>query len=164
MPVTLDILMVTDPRTGLRAITPARETFAAVAVAGLTVATVLRCFAGRPGGAVGAILTIMALAIVSRYRVSWDHDGIVYQTPVFRWRRRWDELDSYSISPDCPVGSIRRPSSGLFGLVPGFSLRLHGRGADLRIGLMPFSRSDIRHLTDRVGKDLTLRGEAALVS
>ena len=156
--------MVTDPRTGVRAIIPAREAFAAVAIAGLSVATILRCVAGRPGGFAGEILTLMALAILSRYRVSWDQSGIVYQTPVFRWCRLWSELDSYSIHPECPAGSMRRQRKNVFGFVPRLSLNLHGRGAGLQIGLMPFSSNDIRHLTDRVSTDLALREEVALFS
>lgn len=156
--------MVTDQRTGVRAIIPAHETFAAVAIAGLTVATVLRCFAGRPGGIGGAILTLMALAVLSRFRISWDQNGISYQTPVYCWRKRWNELDSYSIYPECPTGSIRSPRNSRLGIAPRLSLRLHGRGAGLEISLRPFSSNDIRHLTDRVSKDLPLREEAAVVS
>lgn len=156
--------MVTDPRTGVRSITPARETFAVVAIAGLSVATILRGIAGRPGGIAGAIVTLMALAILSRYRVSWDQGGIAYQTPVFRWRRLWSELDSYSFHPEFPASAIGRQRNSLFGFTPHLFLRLHGRRTGLQVRLTLFSSNDIRHLADRVGKDLILRGAAALVS
>lgn len=156
--------MVTDQRTGVRAILPARETFAAVAIAGLTVATALRLVAGRPGGVAGVILTLMAVAVLSRYRVSWDQRGIDYQTPVLRRRMRWSELESYSIHPESRLGLMEAPRTSQFGIAPRVCLRLHGRGAGLRIGLRPFSSNDIRHLTDRVSKDLVLREGAALVS
>lgn len=156
--------MVTDQRTGVRAITPARETFAAVAIAGLSVATVLRFFAGRPGGIGGAILTFMAVAILSRYKVSWYQNGITYQTPVYCRSKRWNDLNSYSIHPERPADSARRSRNGEFSFAPRLFLRLHGRDAGVKIGLRPFSRNDIRHLTDRISKDLPLRDETGVAS
>jgi hypothetical protein len=151
--------MVTDQRTGLRTIRAARETFAAVALTGLTVATVFRCAAGRLGAFAGIILTVMAIAILSRYRVSWDADSVSVQTPFSLRRRIWTEISAYTLDPQ------RRSASGFDGPAPrrrfGFldpcRLSLYCRGGEIIVNLKPYSLQDIRHLQDRVGTEVPLR-------
>ena len=158
--------MITDPRTGMRSIRPARETFAAVALTGLTLGTVLRCVDGQPGGVTGAILTLIAVAAVSRYRVSWDEKGICYRTPFSCRYRRWADCSAFSLEPEergqsaLAVGS--RGHGGLAWLQP-CRLRLHNRRSGVAINLKPYSWQDIRHLTDRVNRDLPQRERAAVM-
>jgi hypothetical protein len=158
--------MTTDPRSGMRSIRPARETFAAVALTGLTLGTVLRCVDGQTGGVAGAILTLIAVAVVSRYRVSWDEEGICCRTP-FSWRyRRWAECSAYSLEPEqrdqsTMAGSSRNAGFGPRWLEP-CRMRLHWRGWGMAINLKPYSWQDIRHLTDRVSHEIPLRERAAV--
>lgn len=156
--------MITDQRSGLRSIRAARETFASVALVTLMVGTVLRCIVGQPGGIAGAILTLIALAIVSRYRVSWDKEGIVYQNPFWSRQKPWTEFSAYSIEPQYTgianvhtAGQRRRPSP----IYRGGCLRLYGRRNGLTISLKPFSCQDIRHLTDAVSTELPVHETAA---
>lgn len=107
--------MFTNPRTGMRTIRAARETFAAVAFAGLTVATVLRCIDGRAGAIAGVILTVMALGVLSRYRVSWDETSIVCQTAFSSRRRSWADFSGAQRGTRAP-GPVRFRSA--FGAGP----------------------------------------------
>lgn len=157
--------MVTDPRTGVRFIRPARETFAAVALTGLTLATVLRGIDGRRGGLAGVVLTLLAVAVLSRYRVSWDEEGICSQTAFSERRRRWTELSAYSLEPEQAdslqvAGANRNANPGW--LQP-CRAHLHGRGSDISINLKPYSWQDIRHLTNRVSHEIPLRERAAVM-
>jgi hypothetical protein len=157
--------MVTDPRTGMRTIRPARETFAAVALTGLTLGTLLRGIYGRPGGLVGVILTLLALAVLSRYRISWDEDGICCRTPFSCRRRHWTELAAYSVEPEerelpAVAGAGNRND---FGWLQPCRLRLHGRGWRMAINLKPYSWQDIRHLTQRVSRDVPQHERAAVM-
>ena len=161
--------MITDPRTGMRTIRPARETFAAVALTGLTLGTVMRCVDGQRGGVAGAILTLIAVAVVSRYRVSWDEEVICYRTTFSSRYRRWAECSAYSLEPErrdrstMAAGSRGRgPGSGLAWLQP-CRLRLHNRRLGVAINLKPYSWQDIRHLTDRVSRDVPQRERAAVM-
>jgi hypothetical protein len=151
--------MFTDQRTGMRSIRAARETFAAVALVGLTVATVLRVIGGRPGAFAGVILTLIALAVLSRYRVSWDAEGIVSQTPFSSRRRNWADVSAYSIEPvrRDEYGSDAGQARRTFGLLDPCRLRLHARSGELAINLKPYSWQDIRHVHDRVSRELPLR-------
>jgi hypothetical protein len=158
-------IMITDQRTGTRSIAPARETFAAVALISLTLGTVLRCVDGRAGGAAGALLTIVALALVSRFRVSWDRLGIHYQTPLWSTRKRWTELFAYTIEPrhtDAfsagPDGPPRRSSKSQ----QGCRLLLRGDSSALNISLRLYSYQDIRHLTDAVSTELPAHESSSL--
>lgn len=151
--------MITDPRTGKRSIRAARETFAAVALLSLTAGTVLRAVEGRPGGFAGALLTLMALAVVSRYRVSWDQDGISHQTPFGCRRRSWSEFSGYRVEPERQEGTARPASRPA--LAGRCRLRLYGRRSRLTIGLAPYCWQDIRHLTDRVSTELPERESRA---
>lgn len=160
--------MFTHPRTGVRSIRPARETFAAVALIGLTLATGLRGLDGRPGGVAGAILTLLALAVLSRYRVAWDEDGLTYQTPFSCRHRRWAELSAYTLEPRererSAAADAPRPR-GLTALLQPCRLRLHGRRSEISINLKPYSWQDIRHVTDRVSHEIPLcEPEAVAVS
>lgn len=162
--IFLELPMITDQRTGMRSIRAARETFASVALVTLMIGTVLRCIEGQPGGVAGAILTLIALAIVSRYRVSWDKEGIVYQNPFWSRQKPWTELSAYSIEPQYTgvanmraAGHRHRPSA----IYRGSRLRLHGRRNGLTISLKPFSYQDIRHLTDAVSTELPAHETAA---
>lgn len=159
--------MVTDQCTGRRSIQPARETYAVVAFVSLSVATVLRCVYDLPGAAAGVLLTLVALAFLSRFRVSWDKDGIACHNPFWTTRKRWSELSAFSIEPlaaDVPVAEFggRRRSPMVF---QGSRLLLHGAHRSLTIGLLPYSWQDTRHLVDAVTRELPVReNAAALVS
>jgi hypothetical protein len=158
--------MITDQRTGMRSIRPARETFAAVALTGLTLGTVLRCLDGRPGGVAGVIFTIIILAVLSRYRVSWDANGICYQTPFSCRRKLWTEFSAYSIEPesrDRAGMTSRGTRRRTFDMLQPCRLRLYGRGAALTISLKPYSWQDIRHLTDRINTDVPLHERHAVL-
>jgi len=159
--------MITDPRTGMRSIGAARESFAAVAVICMLFATVLRCLDGRSGAVAGAIVTLMGLAVLSRYRVSWDEDGISYQTPFSVRRRMWTEFSEYRMEPEMrDKGAMRMPDAGRGGISRTvlWRLRLRGRDTDLDIALGIYSLQDIRHLTDRVSTEVPLaETQSALV-
>lgn len=146
--------MVTDPRTGVRSIRAARETYAAVAVSTLVFATILRCIEGRPGGIVGAFLTLLAVAVVSRYRISWDREGITCQTPFRHARKIWSELSAYSIEPRAAAEAVRNTRLGLPSLLHGFRLRLYGGNSPCAINLLPYSFQDMQHLRDAVSAEL----------
>jgi hypothetical protein len=148
--------MFTNPRTGMRTIRAARETFAAVAFAGLTVATVLRCIDGRAGAIAGVILTVMALGVLSRYRVSWDETSIVCQTAFSSRRRSWADFSAHSVEPEHRdlYGFDLRSAQARFRLLEPCRLRLHGRRGGLAVNLKPYSWQDIRHLQDRVSREV----------
>lgn len=160
--------MTTDQRTGTRSIAPARETFAAVAIVSLVAATVLRGLDGRAGGVAGVIMTLAALAVVSRFRISWDRQGICWQNPLWSRRKNWTELSAYEVEPrhtDAfhvgPVGQSRRSPMRN----QGFSLRLLSDDGVMTIGLRLYCLQDIRHLTDAVSTELPVHENAsALVS
>jgi hypothetical protein len=158
-------IMVTDPRTGMRSIRPARETLAAVALTGLTFGTVLRGLYGQPGGVAGAIVALVAVAMLSRYKVSWDQQGVSYRTPFSCRRRRWVECSAYSLEPQQRDRSAMAAAGGspLPRWFQPCRLRIHrSRSASLSINLKPYSWQDIRHLTDRVGHEVRLREGAAV--
>ena len=153
--------MLTDPRTGMRSIKAARETLAAVALISLTFATLLRAIFERPGGIAGAILALMAVAVVSRYRVSWDEQGIYYQTLFTCRRHLWSEVSAYSIDPQPHDSFGRQPrQTGLH------LCRLHLYGSDSRmtISLQLYCWSDIRHLTDRIGAEVPVRDRVPVLA
>lgn len=160
--------MITDQRTGTRSITPAGGSFGAVALISVSFGTLLRCIDGRAGGLAGVIMTLAALAVVSRYRISWDRQGIRYQNPLWARRKRWTELIAYEIEPrhtDAfnagPVGPSRRAPVRN----QRFLLRLLGDRGAMTIGLRLYSYQDIRHLTDAVSTELPVHENAsALVS
>ena len=160
--------MTTDPRTGMRSIRAAGETYATVAVLFMLLATVLRVMNGRPGAFAGAGLMLLALAVLSRYRISWDQEGISYQTPFSFRHRSWSDFSEYRIEPD-PRGkgeiTIRAAGPGGLGRSGGWRLRLLGRTTKLTIGLALYRVQDVRHLMDRVSTEVSLaETEGALVS
>lgn len=148
----------------MRSIGPARETFAAVALTGLTVATLLRCIDGRTGAFAGVVLTTLALAVLSRYRVSWDREGICYQTPFSVKRRRWTDLTAYSLHPHYTSGALYAPAGKRkASFAQGCRMHLHAPSRNLTIGLRPYSWQDIRILSDAVSTELPLRETTAVL-
>ena len=160
--------MTTDPCTGMRSIRPAGETYATVAVLFMLLATVLRVVNGRPGAFAGTGLMLLAFAVLSRYRISWDREGILYQTPFSFRRRSWSEFSEYRVEPD-PRGkgemTMQSAGPGVLGRSAGWRLRLLGRTTKLTIGLAIYPVQDVRHLIDRVNTEVPLaETEGALVS
>ncbi|HEY3704540.1 MAG TPA: hypothetical protein VGL22_05725 [Terracidiphilus sp.] len=149
----------------MRSIRAARETFAAVALTGLTVATAFRCVAGIPGAIGGVILTVMALAILSRFRVCWDDESVTMRTPFSLRRRRWANISSYSLEPEPrDIFELDRESSRRrFAFLEPCGLRLHGREGELALNLKPYSWQDIRHLQNRVSTEVPVRDRAGVL-